>query len=203
MNKRVALFGGSFNPIHNGHIALAEAVLAARLADEVWLMVSPQNPLKQQADLLAETTRLLLARKALAGKDQIKVSDFEFHLPRPSYTWNTLQALHEAYPDVTFSLLIGGDNWRCFHKWAHYAEILAHYSIIVYPRAESEVDEQQLPANVTLLHVPLFPFSSTNVRNKVRCGESIKSYVPKIVCDDINKAYSCNESVWVLRFGVK
>lgn len=195
MKKRVALFGGSFNPIHNGHIALAEAVLTARLADEVWLMVSPQNPLKQQADLLAETTRLWLAQKALSGRERIKVSDFEFHLPRPSYTWNTLQALHEAYPDVTFSLLIGGDNWQCFHKWAHYAEILSNYSIIVYPRAESDVDEQELPANVTLLHVPLFPFSSTDIRNKVRDRESIKVYVPKTVCDDIIKAYTCSESV--------
>ena len=195
MKKRVALFGGSFNPIHNGHIALAEAVLTARLADEVWLMVSPQNPLKQQADLLAETTRLRLAQKALSGRERIKVSDFEFHLSRPSYTWNTLQALHEAYPDVTFSLLIGGDNWQCFHKWAHYAEILANYSIIVYPRAESDVDEQELPANVTLLHVPLFPFSSTDIRNKVRGRESIKVYVPKTVCDDIIKAYTCSESV--------
>lgn len=195
MKKRVALFGGSFNPIHNGHIALAEAVLTVRLADEVWLMVSPQNPLKQQADLLAETTRLWLAQKALSGRERIKVSDFEFHLPRPSYTWNTLQALHEAYPDVTFSLLIGGDNWQCFHKWAHYAEILANYSIIVYPRAESDVDEQELPANVTLLHVPLFPYSSTDIRNKVRGRESIKVYVPKTVCDDIIKAYTCSESV--------
>lgn len=195
MKKRVALFGGSFNPIHNGHIALAEAVLTARLADEVWLMVSPQNPLKQQADLLAETTRLWLAQKALSGRERIKVSDFEFHLPRPSYTWNTLQALHEAYPDVTFSLLIGGDNWQCFHKWAHYAEILANYSIIVYPRAESDVDEQELPANVTLLHVPLFPFSSTDIRNKVRRGECITSYVPKVVCEDIIKAYTHGESV--------
>lgn len=195
MKKRVALFGGSFNPIHNGHIALAEAVLTARLADEVWLMVSPQNPLKQQADLLAETTRLWLAQKALSGRERIKVSDFEFHLPRPSYTWNTLQALHEAYPDVTFSLLIGGDNWQCFHKWAHYAEILANYSIIVYPRAESEVDERQLPANVTLLHVPLFPYSSTDVRNKVKRGECIAKYVPKAVLDDVIKAYTHDENV--------
>lgn len=195
MNKRVALFGGSFNPIHNGHIALAKAVLEANLADEVWLMVSPQNPLKQQADLCDETTRLFLARKALKGNEKIKVSDFEFHLPRPSYTWNTLQALHEVYPNVSFSLLIGGDNWQCFNRWAHCDEILANYSIIVYPRVESDVDEQSLPANVTLLHLPLFPYSSTDVRNMVKRGECITAYVPSTICNDVVKAYTTDKSV--------
>lgn len=101
--KRVALFGGSFNPIHNGHVALAQAVLDAHLADEVWLMVSPQNPLKQQADLRPENVRLSIAQQALQKHENIKVSNFEFALPRPSYTWNTLQALSRAYPCITLA----------------------------------------------------------------------------------------------------
>lgn len=187
--KRVALFGGSFNPIHNGHVALAQAVLDAHLADEVWLMVSPQNPLKQQADLRPENVRLSIAQQALQKHENIKVSNFEFALPRPSYTWNTLQALSRAYPCITFSLLIGGDNWCCFDKWAHYADILRLYDLIVYPRPNNEINTSSLPPHVSMLQAPLYPYSSTDVRARVKQGKSIHGMVPDVVEKAIIKAY--------------
>lgn len=190
LRKRIAIFGGSFNPVHVGHIALARSVVQQQLADEVWLLVSPQNPLKQQADLLPEAQRLALARKALVNEDGVEVSDFEFHLPRPSYTWNTLQALSAAYPDVDFSLLIGADNWALFHRWAHPVDILAHHKLWVYPRQGIVVDEASLPAGVCLIEAPLFPFSSTDIRNLMRKGESIHGYVPQAIEQDVQRLYA-------------
>ena len=109
--KRTGLFGGSFNPIHNGHISLALQLKEQAGLDEVWLMVSPQNPLKLASDLLDDEQRLQMARLAVEHVEGIVVSDYEMHLPRPSYTWNTLEALKQDFPDCEFVLMIGGDNW--------------------------------------------------------------------------------------------
>lgn len=188
--KRVAIFGGSFNPIHNGHIALAQSVINQGLADEVWLLVSPQNPLKKQGDLLDEQKRLTLAERALDGEKNIKVSDFEFTLPRPSYTWNTLQALSRAYPECKFKLLVGADNWNVFDKWAHYNDILSHYEILVYPREGYDINTASLPPSVSLIHAPLFPISSTDIRHMVHEGEDIQSYIPIIIEEDVKLLYS-------------
>lgn len=177
--KRVALFGGSFNPIHNGHIAIARAVLRSNYADEVWLLVSPQNPLKSQRELCPEQVRLKIAQLALQDEQGIKVSDFEFTLSRPSYTWNTLQLLNKKYPYITFSLLVGGDNWINFNQWAHNQDILKYYKLVVYPRPENPINAADLPANVSLLNAPLYPYSSTDVRKCVKEGKSIESMVPK------------------------
>ena len=111
---RTGIFGGSFNPIHNGHISLAQQLKEKAGLDEVWLMVSPQNPLKKAEDLLDDEIRMAMVRLALEGVEGIVASDFEMHLPKPSYTWNTLQALSKDYPDREFVLLMGGDNWACF-----------------------------------------------------------------------------------------
>lgn len=132
---RIGIFGGSFNPIHNGHVALGRAMLSAVLLDEVWYMVSPRNPLKvQSSDLAPEEERFQITQAALSGEPGLVASDYEFHLPRPSYTWNTLQHLSQDYPAADFVLIIGGDNWDCFDKWAHYEDILKNYEVAVYPR---------------------------------------------------------------------
>ena len=115
--QRTGIFGGSFNPIHNGHIALAQQLRKEASLDEVWLMVSPQNPLKQESDLLADHLRFMMAQKAVEDVEGIVASDFEFHLPKPSYTWHTLLALSQHYPDREFVLMIGGDNWAHFTRW--------------------------------------------------------------------------------------
>ena len=169
--KKIGIFGGSFNPIHCGHIALAQAVQKQCGMDEVWLMVSPQNPLKQQADLLDDNLRLELAQKALEGVEGVCASDYEFHLPKPSYTWNTLQHLSMDYPDCEFFLLIGGDNWAHFERWRQWKDILRNYDVIVYPRDE-------YPGTID---VPLLDVSSTEIRQKVRAGECISGLVPETI----------------------
>jgi len=178
--KRIGIFGGSFNPIHTGHIALAQAVLKQCGLDEVWLMVSPQNPLKRNdSDLLDDQLRLQMAQKALEDVEGVKACDFEFHLPKPSYTWNTLQQLTKDYPDDTFILLIGGDNWAHFQRWRHWKDILWHHDIIVYPR-----DEYQ-----GTIDVPLLPVSSTEIRQKVKSGESIQGLVPDSIIPFVEQHY--------------
>ena len=178
--KRIGIFGGSFNPIHNGHIALAQAVLRQCALDEVWLMVSPQNPLKQNStDLLDDQLRLQMAEKALEGVEGVKACDYEFRLPKPSYTWNTLQHLSKDYPDYTFSLLIGGDNWAHFTRWRHWKDILRCHQVIVYPR-------EDYPGTID---VPLLDVSSTEIRQRVREGKSVEGMVPDSIIPLVEKYY--------------
>ena len=182
MMKRVALFGGSFNPIHLGHLALAREVVSRGLADETWLMVSPHNPLKPSADLLDETLRFEMACIATADQPAVRASDFEFSLPRPSFTWRTLEALRHSHPHTQFALLVGADNWACFSRWAHYEEILQSTPIIIYPREGYEVEEIKLPAGVTLLNPErLYPFSSTDIRRAFREGADVSRMLPPAV----------------------
>ena len=176
---RIGLFGGSFNPIHVGHITLARQLRQLAGLDEVWLMVSPQNPLKQdRTDLLDDHFRFEMVQEALKEEEGLVACDYEFHLPKPSYTWNTLQHLKADYPQHTFVLLIGGDNWQLFHRWYHAQDILQNYQIVVYPRRGSDIDQAQLPANVTLVETELLDISSTMVRERVRQGEDISDCVP-------------------------
>ena len=180
--KRIALFGGSFNPIHLGHLALAREVVSRGLADETWLMVSPHNPLKPSADLLDETLRFEMARIATVDQPTVKASDFEFSLPRPSFTWRTLEALRLSHPHTQFALLVGADNWACFNRWAHYEEILQSTPIIIYPREGYEIEEINLPAGVTLLNPErLYPFSSTDIRCALREGVDVSRMLPPAV----------------------
>lgn len=178
---RTGLFGGSFNPIHNGHIRLARHLLVAAKLDEVWFMVSPQNPLKKQRDLLDDGKRLELVRMALAEEPRMEACDYEFRLPRPSYTWNTLQHLASDYPDRVFTLLVGGDNWANFAKWRNAGDILNNYSIVVCPRSGSPIDKESLPPTVTVVDTPLIDISSTEVRRRLRASETIEGLVPRSV----------------------
>ena len=176
---RTGIFGGSFNPIHNGHIALAKAILEQCRLDEVWLMVSPQNPLKQQSDLLDDHLRYELARKALEGVDGVTACDYEFRLPRPSYTWNTLQHLSADFPDREFVLLMGGDNWAHFDRWRHWKDILRTYRVVVYPRGR----------HIGTVNVPLLPVSSTDIRERVRQGRSVQGLVPDCILPLVENYY--------------
>lgn len=171
--KRIGLFGGSFNPIHLGHTALAAYICEQGLVDEVWLLVSPQNPLKQDLTLLDENERLHMARLAVAPYPMLKACDFEFTLPRPSYTYHTLQALHKAYPDCEFSLIIGEDNWNNFHCWYRGEDIARETPIIIYPREvegkESSTNSLRPMANGQQ-SPKLLPYSSTEVRDLIASG---------------------------------
>lgn len=179
---RTGIYGGSFNPIHTAHLSLARSLIRQGLLDELWYVVSPQNPFKQQAtDLLPDEVRLHLTRLAVADEPNIKVSDVEMHLPRPSYMANTLAVLREKYPDREFILVIGADNWLAFERWYHWQEILAQHSLIVYPRPGYPIDASTLPPNVTLASTPLIDISSTEIRRKIRtsayAGEGLKPAV--------------------------
>ena len=190
MNKiKTGIYGGSFNPIHNGHIAIARKMIELAGLDEVWLMVSPQKPLKHSADLLDEQLRFDMTRIALEPYPQLKACDYEFHLPRPSYMWHTLQSLSARYPDREFTLIIGADNWACFDRWYHAADIIAHYPIVIYPRQGSTVDSSTLPPTVRLVDTPLYNISSTEVREDVRAGRDISAKVPSSIVNDVMRFY--------------
>ena len=184
---KTGIFGGSFNPIHNGHITLARQLKEKAGLDEVWLMVSPQNPLKQQADLLSDEARLQMARLALEHETGIVVSDYEMHLPKPSYTWLTLQSLSRDFPDRQFVLMIGGDNWSIFDKWYHADDILRNYHVVVYPRRDEQPVEKDLPATVTMVEAELLDISSTEIRQRIRKGRSIMKLVPPSVATFIKQ----------------
>ena len=182
---RDAVFGGSFDPIHNGHLALAAEVLSRGLAAEVWFMVTPQNPHKQGCTLSDEQLRLRMVQLAIEGKEGVVACDFEFGLPRPSYTLNTLNALDAAFPEKEFSLLIGADNWEKFDRWYKGDEILSRYAVIVYPRGDEA--RPQLPAGVHWLPAKLYDVSSTMVRAAVSAGEDIATMVPFAVAEFIKE----------------
>lgn len=188
--RRIGIYGGSFNPIHTGHISLAQHILSAARLDGVWLVVSPQNPLKAgNGSLIDDEVRLRLARKALEGVSGISVSDSEFHMPRPSYMWHTLRHLSETNPDVSFTLIIGADNWLDFDRWYRSRDIIAAYNVIIFPREGYPVDATKLPQGVCLVNTPLFPISSTEIRQKVAHGESITGLVPAAIEEDVMHIY--------------
>lgn len=159
------IYGGSFNPIHDGHVRLAKALAESGLVDEMWLLVSPQNPFKVNADLLDDDERLRLARLAVADVPGVEVCDREFSLPRPSYMFNTLQSLSQEHPNREFVLVIGADNWKRFPDWYRSKELLAAYRVIVYPRPGYAL--RRLPRRVTVAHTPLLDISSTDIRRRI------------------------------------
>lgn len=178
----IGIFGGSFNPIHKGHVALARQLLRRARLDEVWFLVSPQNPLKPQSSLLDDNMRLEMARLALKDEPHLVASDYEFHLPRPSYTWNTLQHLSQDYPQHRFTLLIGADNWHVFSQWCNSSDIIANYPIVIYPRDGYPVDAASLPPSVRLVNTRLYNMSSTLVRQLIAEGRGVRRYLhPEVI----------------------
>lgn len=177
---RTAIFGGSFDPIHCGHVALARAVRDSGLADEVWFLVTPLNPHKQGKTLTDESERLAMVRLAIAAEQGIIASDFEFHLPRPSYTINTLTALDATFLSRDFLLLMGADNWRKIDKWYKGDEIVSRFGIIVYPRGDEAAPA--LPENVKWLQAQLYDISSTEIRCALSAGEDVSQWLhPDVV----------------------
>lgn len=182
------LFFGSFNPVHNGHLAIARYLLDHCYCRKIWFVVSPQNPLKQDKSLLNEEKRLEIVRAVVAGDARMWACDVEFTMPRPSYTVDTLQKLEKDYPHEDFALVIGGDNLRDFHLWRSHDLIVERYPILVYPRPGVEVSVVP-PKNVTLVDAPLSSVSSTEIREAIREGGDISSYVPEQVLELIRKYY--------------
>ena len=182
----VCIYSGSFNPIHNGHIALAEYLVDRQIVDEVWVIITPQNPLKPSNTLINDNLRLQMARLALEGRKGIVVSDVEIHLPKPSYTIDTLRFLQSQYPLYSFCLLIGQDNVSIFDKWKSYRQILHDFRVLVYPRNVATTTEHlKYPEMQLLTDAPTVDISSTDIRNRVKSGLPITGLRPDAVAEFI------------------
>lgn len=163
--------------MHCGHIQVARGIVSDGAVDDVLLMVSPQNPLKEPGDLLAEETRFHMAEAACIGETRVRASRFEFSLPRPSYTWQTLNALREAYSGIDFTLIVGADNWSLFDRWYMSREIIKRFGVLVYPRRNFPISGG-LPEKVRLVEMPLCDISSTEIRDMIKRGEDVSQLVP-------------------------
>lgn len=168
--KHIGLFFGSFNPIHVGHLIIANAMLEQTDMEEVWFVVSPQNPLKERRTLLADHHRLQMVREAIDDNYRMRACDAELHLPIPSYTVVTLAHLREKYPDKRFSIIMGGDNLANLRRWRNYEYILEHYNIYVYPRRGSTPDALASHQHVHTVEVPLMDISSSYIREQIATG---------------------------------
>ena len=179
---KVGLYFGSFNPIHVGHLIIASHLVEQTELEQIWFIVSPQNPLKKKKNLLADFHRLALVRVAIEDNAKFKASDIEFGLPKPSYTATTLAYIQEKYPDHSFSLIMGADNLRTFQKWKNYEHILDNHQVFVYPRVHTEGEvpsasknELEDHVNVTLLKdVPMMKISSSFIRRSIADGKDVK-----------------------------
>ena len=178
---KVGLFFGSFNPIHHGHLMVAQAVLNQTDLDQIWFVVSPQNPHKKSKSLLHEFDRLDMVERAIEDNFKFKSCDIEFHLSKPSYTIDTLTHLSARHPTYTFSLIIGGDNLEQFTSWKNYHQILDYYGLFVYPRGEEPTSDLWQHKQVTRINAPVLQISATYIRTCIQHGQSIKYLVPEQV----------------------
>ncbi|HEY0677130.1 MAG TPA: nicotinate (nicotinamide) nucleotide adenylyltransferase [Chitinophagaceae bacterium] len=184
---RIGLYFGSFNPVHTGHLIIANHIRQQADLNQVWFVVSPQNPFKPSGTLLNEFHRLALLQLAIDDEPGLKASDIEFRLPRPSYTADTLAYLQEKYPRHEFSVIMGSDSYQNISKWKNPDYILKHHTIYIYKRPEVEIPKQAAHQNVKILDAPLLEISATHIRNNVREGKSIRYLVPDKVKEEIEK----------------
>ncbi len=186
--RSIGVFSGSFNPIHVGHLILANYMREFTYLDEVWFVVTPHNPLKEPIDLLDDRQRLEMVRLALQDHDGMQASDIEFRLPRPSYTVDTFAALQKEYPNTEFTLIIGGDNWSLFNRWKDHDVLLQKYRLLIYPRQGIPVIiPSEYEKSVQLVPAPMVEISSTFIRDGIREGKNMKAFLPPKVYDYIEK----------------
>ena len=178
---KTGLFFGSFNPIHIGHLIIANYFAEETDLDQVWFVVSPQNPFKTKNSLLDERHRLYMVNLAIEDNYKLQASNIEFHLPQPSYTIDTLAYLKEKYPDHEFILIMGSDNLLSFKKWKNYEQILKSHRIYIYTRAEEDKITYDLSGDIRFFDVPLINISSTYIRNNISMGKSVRYLVPEKV----------------------
>lgn len=177
--RHIALMGGSFNPVHIGHLMVADYVRQTVSVDEVLMAVSPLNPLKvDSTDLAADSDRMAMLEIATKAFSGITPCDIELTMPRPSYTIDTLNALSERYPDAKISIIIGSDNWLVFDRWRASEEIISRFGVIVYPRPGYDIDRTTLPPNVTVVDAPTVDLSSTFLRQKLTEGVDMNVFLP-------------------------
>ena len=177
--KKIGIYSGSFNPIHHGHVMLANYLVEFSDLDELWFVVTPQNPLKKKEDLLDDDERLKMVQLALGDDPRIHVSDIEMHLPTPSYTINTLTSLSEQNPDVEFVFICGMDSLQNMKNWREYQRILDNYELLVFPREGYDGGELVNYPSVTVLKTPILEISSTFIRQCVKDGRDVRHFMPE------------------------
>lgn len=183
--KKTGLLFGSFNPIHSGHMILASYMLEFTDLDEVWFVVSPQNPLKEKKSLLADYHRLALVRLALEDHTKMQVSDIEFNMPKPSFTIDTLTWLSEKYENRDFIIICGTDVFPTFHKWKNYEALLDQYHFYVYPRPDSELGAYESHPNIQLFPAPQMEISSSFIRKGIKNKKDMSFWMPEKVLEYI------------------
>jgi len=177
--KVTGLYFGSFNPIHIGHLAIANYLVEFTEIEELWFVVSPHNPHKKKANLLNDYDRLELAHRAVGDDPRLKVTDIEFYLPKPSYTVDTLAYLKDRHPTHHFKILMGYDNLENFHKWKNYETIVENYGVIIYPRPGFDESKMKTHKNITVAkNAPLMEISSSFIRNAVKEGKDVRHFLP-------------------------
>lgn len=183
---KIGLYFGSFNPVHIGHLIIATQMMNATELEQVWLVVSPQNPLKPSGSLLNEYHRLHLVRIAIEGEKNIKASNVEFGLPKPSYTIDTLTYLHEKYPEQEFAIIMGSDSFENITKWKNYQVILKNYHLYIYKRPGFNIQDNG-NSNIHIVDSPLLEISSTQIRKLIKEDKSFRYLVPDLVVEEIER----------------
>lgn len=189
MKKQIGLFFGSFNPIHIGHLIIANHLVEHSALDELWLVVTPQNPFKKKQSLLNNHLRLEMVHLAIADYPKLRASDIEFHLPQPNYTIHTLAYLEEKYPNLHFALIMGEDNLKSLHKWKNYEQILSNYPIYVYPRLSEGTVSEALTShsNIQYVRAPIVELSATFIREEIKKKQNVRPLLPESVWQHIDK----------------
>lgn len=182
---KTGLYFGSFNPIHNGHLIIASHIANCTVLEQIWFVISPQNPLKPSNSLINEHHRKHLIDLAIEGEKYLRTSNIEFKLPRPSYTIDTLTYLSEKYPQHRFSIIMGSDSFSNIKKWKNYDLLLKNYEIYVYTRPGFKVKSEMISENIKVLDAPLLQISSTHIRDLIKEKKSIRYLVPDIVKEEI------------------
>jgi nicotinate-nucleotide adenylyltransferase len=190
----IGLYFGSFNPVHHGHLIIANHILNESIVQEIWFVVSPQNPFKETSSLLNEQHRLSLVRLAIDDTPGMRASNIEFNLPKPSYTIDTLIYLEEKFPKHSFHIVMGSDGFKNIGKWKNGEQLLKNYPIIIYIRPGFEISEIQ-KGKATIVNAPLLEISSTYIRKLIKEKKSIRYLVPENVLKEIDKEHYYNSSL--------
>ncbi|NOR75808.1 MAG: nicotinate-nucleotide adenylyltransferase [Draconibacterium sp.] len=180
LQLKIGLYFGSYNPIHIGHLAIANYIVEYTDIDQLWFVVSPQNPFKKKINLLDDYQRLDMVQRAIEDDDRMRASNIEFNLPKPSYTIDTLAYIKDRHPNYQFAILMGSDNLENFHKWKNYETIVENYGVIVYPRPGFDKSKVQFHKNITIVeNAPLMEISSSFIRNAIQSGKDVRHFVPQ------------------------